>query len=268
MMARAGSLAWSAMVALSILVGLAYERANAPAVGAPPATQAQPTPPAAPQAILVFSKTAGFRHESIPAGIEAIKRLGDTGEFRVDATEDANAFTDDNLSRYAAVVFLNTTGDVLDEHQQRAFERFIRSGRGFVGVHAASDTEYDWPWYGHLVGAYFSGHPAIQPATIRVVDRQHASTRHLPEQWQRTDEWYNFRAPPAKDVSVLAVLDESSYEGGTMSGSHPIAWCHQFEGGRAWYTGGGHTVESYAEQQFMNHLLGGIRWAMKPDPQQ
>jgi type 1 glutamine amidotransferase len=138
-------------------------------------------------------------------------------------------------------------------------------------VHSATDTEYDWPWYGRLVGAYFSGHPKIQQATIRVSDQGHASTKHLEDNWQRTDEWYNFRSPPAstspdsKDMRILATLDESTYEGGTMNGNHPIAWCHEFDGGRAWYTACGHTIESYAEEAFLQHLLGGIVWAMTGD---
>ncbi|QXD15446.1 ThuA domain-containing protein [Rhodocaloribacter litoris] len=218
--------------------------------------------PAAPRfAVLVFSKTAGYRHASITDGIAAIRALGQAHGFAVEATEDAAAFTDSTLARFRVVVFLNTSEDVLDEAGQEAFERYIRAGGGFAGVHAASDTEYDWPFYGGLVGAYFAGHPAIQPATVVLADTTHPSTRGLPPRWTRTDEWYNFRSNPRGRVHVLAVLDEATYEGGTMGGDHPIAWCHAYEGGRAWYTAMGHTPESYAEPAFRQHLLGGILYA-------
>ena len=211
--------------------------------------------------VLVFSKTAGFRHDSIPAGIAVIRTLGQQNNFSVEDTEDASAFADEKLARYRVVVFLNTTGDVLDAGQQAAFERFIRSGGGFVGIHAATDTEYDWPWYGGLVGTYFRKHPVIQSATLNVVDPSHESTRHLPIKWKRTDEWYNFTRDLDADVTVLIRIDESSYRGGTMGADHPISWYHTYDGGRAWYTALGHTIESYSEPLFLQHLLGGINWA-------
>jgi len=211
--------------------------------------------------VLVFSRTAGFRHDSIPAGIRAIRELGAAHGFGVDATEDPGWFTAGRLGRYRAVVFLNTTGNVLDAGQQSAFESYIRGGGGFVGVHSASDTEYDWAFYGELVGAYFSAHPAVQRATIRVEDRTNPATAHLDATWERVDEWYNFRTNPRSTAHVLATLDESTYTGGTMGADHPIAWCREYAGGRAFYTAGGHTVESYGEPAFRAHLLGGIRWA-------
>jgi len=180
----------------------------------------------------------------------------------VTATEDPAYFQPDSLAKFAVVVFLNTSGDVLDALQQEAFRAYIQNGGGFVGVHAASDTEYDWSWYGDLVGAYFKNHPHIQEAVVRVVDRTHPSTKELPEAWTRTDEWYNFRENPrTKGVQVLAVLDETTYEGGEMGEDHPISWYHLYNGGRAWYTAMGHTKESYAEPLFRQHLLGGILWA-------
>ncbi|MFD5073383.1 ThuA domain-containing protein [Streptomyces sp. NPDC058371] len=212
--------------------------------------------------VLVFSRTAGFRHDSIPEGIAAVRELGSANGFAVDATEDAGAFTAKNLARYGAVVFLSTTGDVLDATQQTAFERYIKRGGGYVGVHAAADTEYDWAFYGGLAGAYFQSHPAIQPATVDVEDRGNPATGHLDPTWHRTDEWYNYRSNPRDHAHVLASLDESSYSGGTMSGDHPIAWCQTYQGGRAFYTGGGHTKESYSEAAFRQHLLGGIRYAV------
>ncbi|MEU9190479.1 ThuA domain-containing protein [Streptomyces sp. NPDC048484] len=222
----------------------------------------EPKGSAAGERVLVFSKTAGFRHDSIPEGIAAVKALGAENGFAVDATEDAGAFSTKTLARYDAVVFLSTTGDVLNQAQQKAFERYIGRGGGYVGIHAAADTEYDWEFYGGLAGAYFQSHPAIQPARIAVEDRAHPATSHLEESWNRTDEWYNYRSNPRDRAHVLASLDESSYSGGTMSGDHPIAWCQEYRGGRSFYTGTGHTKESYADPAFRQHLLGGIRWAV------
>ncbi|WP_328868877.1 ThuA domain-containing protein [Streptomyces sp. NBC_00287] len=211
--------------------------------------------------ILVFSRTAGFRHSSIDDGIAALRDLGTDNNFTVDATEDPQAFSTGNLGQYKAVVFLSTTGDVLGDAQQTAFEQYINGGGGYVGIHAAADTEYDWPFYEGLAGALFHSHPAIQSATVEVEDRAHDATAHLGTTWQRTDEWYNYRTNPRTTAHVLASLDESSYTGGNMSGDHPIAWCKDYQGGRAFYTGGGHTDESYGEPAFRRHLLGGIRWA-------
>jgi type 1 glutamine amidotransferase len=225
-----------------------------------PLVQKMGTPVAVETRILVFSKTAGFRHDSIPAAVAAITQLGKEHGFAVDWTEEATQFTDANLARYRAVVFLMTTGDVLDDLQQSAFERYIRAGNGYVGVHSASDTEYTWPWYGQLVGAYFKDHPAIQRATINLDVTDHISMRGLPQPWVCTDEWYNFRENPRAQVTVLATLDEASYTGGAM-GDHPIAWRHLFDGGRAWYTGAGHTAASYENAYFLRHILGGIQYA-------
>jgi type 1 glutamine amidotransferase len=211
--------------------------------------------------VLVFSKTAGFRHDSIATGIQAIKDLGAANNFTVTDTEDAGAFTTGNLAQYEVVVFLNTTGDVLNDSQQSAFESHIGSGKGFVGIHSAADTEYNWSFYGNLVGGYFDSHPAIQQANIKVENRAHPATAHLPQTWTRTDEWYNYKANPRSSARVLATLDESSYSGGNMGSDHPTAWCKTYGGGRSFYTGGGHTQGSYGEADFRAHLLGGIRYA-------
>src|SRR3954471_7113096 len=224
---------------------------------------------------LVFSKTAAFRHDSIPAGVAAIRRLGAQHHFAVDATEDAAAFTDANLARYDVVVWLSTTGDVLNDAQQSAFERYIRAGGGYAGIHAASDTEYDWAWYGGLVGAYFRDHPGsvnpqFQVATVKVLGRDTAATRPLPRRWQREEEWYNFRTNPRDTVRVLAEVDERTYDprgysipGGSpgMGRHHPISWCQPYDGGRAFYTAMGHKAEYYSEPLLLAHLLGGIRMA-------
>src|SRR5262249_23718574 len=206
-------------------------------------------------------------HDSIPDGVAAIQRLGADNGFGVDATEDPGAFTDANLGNYQAVVFLLTTGTVLQPDQKEAFQRFIEAGNGYVGVHSASDTEYDGAWYGQLRGAYFQDPPAIQPAEVDVPDHSHASTAALPDVWPRTDEWYNFRTNPRDNgVTVLATLDESTYSGGTMGDDHPIMWYHDFDGGRAWYTGMGHTRESYSEPLFVQSLLGAIQYATGDSP--
>jgi type 1 glutamine amidotransferase len=215
----------------------------------------------APYDVLVFSKTAGFRHDAIPTGIQAIRDLGAANNFTVTATEDANAFTTANLAQYEAVVFLSTTGDVLNASQQTAFESYVRGGGGYAGVHAAADTEYDWSFYGELVGAYFSSHPAIQPVTVRVQDRAHAATAHLPQAWSVTDELYNYRTNPRSTAKVLATLDESTYSGGTMGADHPITWCKTVSSGRSFYTGLGHQQAMYADSNFRRELLGGIRYA-------
>jgi cytochrome c len=203
--------------------------------------------------VLAFTRTTGFRHDSIPDALAAVQRLGEANGFTVDATEDPSTFTDATLANYAAVVFLLTTGDVLDPSGRAAFERYIRGGGGYVGVHSAADTEYDWAWYGDLMGAYFASHPEIQPASV-VVETDGSL-------WPRIDEWYNFRRDPRSSVDVLLRLDENSYGGGQMGEDHPIAWYHAFDGGRAWYTGMGHTRESYTEPAFLRHLLGGIQYA-------
>jgi type 1 glutamine amidotransferase len=211
--------------------------------------------------LLVFTRTTGFRHDAIPDAIAAVRRVAAESGLAVDATEDPAVFRDASLSSYRAVAFLLTTGDVLGDDEEKAFERWLAAGRGWVGVHSASDTEYDWPLYGELVGAYFAGHPAVQPATVHVQDRAHPATASLPEIWGRTDEWYDFRQNPRPRVHVLATVDEATYSGGSMGADHPIAWCREVAGGRSFYTAGGHTRESYAEPLFIAHLAGGIRWA-------
>ncbi|WP_318151975.1 ThuA domain-containing protein [Nocardioides hwasunensis] len=213
---------------------------------------------------LVFSKTAAFRHSNIGVATAAIQQLGADNNFTVTVTEDSTAFTDANLEQYEVVIFLSTTGDVLNDTQQAAFERYIQAGGGYAGIHAASDTEYSWPWYGNLVGSYFNNHPPGTPtATVKVEDPGHPSTKGIEPLWQRTDEWYNFRTNPRGKVHVLASMDESTYApgGGAMGAEHPIAWCQDFDGGRSWYTGMGHTEASFADTKFLGHILGGIQTA-------
>jgi len=212
--------------------------------------------------VLVFSKTKGYRHGSIGLGKTTIQNLGSEHNFAVDTTEDASKFTDENLKNYAAVVFLSTTGDVLDQQQQIAFERYIQAGGGYVGAHAATDTEYDWPWYGKLAGAYFSSHPAVQEARFVVTDKKHPSTKFLIDSvWMHKDELYNFKQINP-DIKVLITIDEKSYKGGTNGNYHPFSWYHAFDGGRAFYTSMGHTDETWKDNKFLKHLVGGIEYAI------
>ena len=213
--------------------------------------------------VLVFSKTEGFRHESIADGQKALLAMSKAKGFSIDTTEDAGIFKEKSLSKYNVIIFLHTTGNILDDAQQLEFNRWIQAGGGFVGIHAAADTEYEWPWFGQLVGGYFNGHPNnpnVRDATIQRIDKEHISSKMLPEQWQRKDEWYNYKNLNP-DMKVLLNLDESTYEGGTNGENHPIAWYHEFDGGRSWYTGLGHTKESFTEPLFLEHLWGGIDYA-------
>ncbi|SDK22954.1 cytochrome c [Catalinimonas alkaloidigena] len=217
-----------------------------------------------PNQVLVFSKTAGFYHASIPQGIALVQALGQEHDFGVDTTTNAANFTEENLKNYAAVVFMNTTGDVLNAEQQADFERYIQAGGGFVGVHSATDTEYDWPWYGKLVGAYFNGHPNnpnVQDGMVDVVDKNFEGMGNFPDRWEHADEFYNFKNINP-DIKPLLKMDESSYNGGTNGDDHPMAWYHEYDGGRAFYTNFGHTDETYAEPLYKEHFWGGLHWAM------
>lgn len=212
--------------------------------------------------LLVFTRTDGYRHESIPAAVAVVRELGRELGLAVRATEDPAEFRPTRLGgdRPVAVVFLNTIGDVLTGTGREGLVGYLREGGAFVGVHAAAATEPGWPYFRSLVGARFVRHPEIAPATLRVLDPDHPATAELDPVWQRTDEWYDFDAPPAGS-RVLLTLDEASYPGGGMGAEHPIAWCHEHDGARCFYTGGGHTIESYAEPAFRRHLRGGIGYA-------
>ncbi|MGB1561049.1 MAG: ThuA domain-containing protein [Sinimarinibacterium flocculans] len=239
--------------------------------------------------VLVFSRTAGFRHDSIETGVDTVRQLGAMHGFGVDHTEDPAAFSADNLAQYAAVLWLSTTGTVLDETQKAAFEQYVRSGGGYAGVHSASDTEYDWPFYAELVGAYFHSHPVfplgaeggpgVQPGDLHLEAPDHPAVAHLPVPWTISDEFYSFRTNPRGTVRVLLNIDEDSYdqdpnttnisggtfiigETGTMN-DHPMSWCHDRFEGRAWYTALGHSTALYADANFRRHLLNGILTAAR-----
>lgn len=221
--------------------------------------------------VLVFSKTAGWHHESIPAGVATIQRLGQLHDFSVFWTEDANrVMNDQELAKYQAVVFLLTTGDVLDAAQQAAFERYIRAGGGFVGVHSAADTEHGWPWYGRLVGRMFQAHPANQTATLVVQDGNFPGMDRFPRRFLFTEEWYQFGPPRSEGLKVLLTVDERTYQPATewggkpvapMGASHPISWYQRVDGGRSFYTALGHLPATYGDERFQHHLFGGIYWA-------
>ncbi len=211
--------------------------------------------------VLVFTKTEGYRHESIEVGVQTIIELGSKHNFEVTHTENAEVFLNKNLKQYNLVVFLNTSEDVLDENEQKAFKNYIKNGGSFMGIHAASDTELEWPWFGKLVGAYFLNHPEKCQATINRIDKKHQSTQHLSKHWIRYDEWYNFKAI-SENINVLLTLDESSYKGGENGDFHPIAWYQEFDGGKSFYTALGHTSESYLEPAFRQHILGGILYCL------
>jgi len=215
--------------------------------------------------VLVFSKTAGYRHkDAIQAGKKEIPLLGSKNKFGVDTTENADVFTTENLKQYSAVIFLCTTGNVLNEQQQQAFEQFIKNGGGYVGLHSAADTEYDWPWFGALNGAYFKSHPKQQEAIFNVVDGNNIATAHLPKIWKRFDELYNFKWI-GTDLNILITIDENSYTGGANGEHHPMAWYHEFDGGRGFYTALGHDNKSFEDPLYLQHILGGIKYVMGAD---
>jgi cytochrome c len=213
--------------------------------------------------VLVFSKTMGFRHASIPQGVLAIQQLGKQYEFQVDTTEDNKMFTEDNLKKYRLVIFNNTTGNVLQREQEIAFERFIQAGGGYIGIHSATDTEYDWAWYGGLSGGYFASHPGnpnVQEGKMMVVNKDHPATSFMDNEFIRKDEFYDFKKLNPS-VNVLIKVDEKSYKEGKMGDNHPMAWYHEYDGGRAFYTNWGHTSETFTEPLFLKHLWGGMIWA-------
>lgn len=214
--------------------------------------------------LLVFTLTKGYHHESIDVGKEAIMKLAARNGISVDTTTDASYFNEDSLKHYSAVIFFNTTGNVLNHIQQADFERYIQAGGGFVGIHSATDTEYEWPWYGKLVGGYFSGHPGdpnVRDGVATVaVETSHPAIIGLPETWKRTDEYYDFKNFN-EDVNVLITIDQTTYDYGDNT-SHPMSWYHDYDGGRSFYTNFGHTKESFSDKEYLDHLWGGISYAI------
>ena len=219
---------------------------------------------------LLFTKTAGWQHESIPAAVSAVTELSRLHDFEVVHTDDSEVFTAENLQRFDVVVFLLTTGDVLNERQQDAFQAFIRSGRGYVGVHSAADTEYDWSWYRGLVGRNFLIHPAVQSAKVDVLEAGFPGAEYMPARFLWTEEYYTYGPEHSDSLNYLLSVDETTYKAQAAWGEvdsegmgefHPVAWYQQYEGGRAFYTGLGHLPASYGNAMFLSHLYGGIYWA-------
>lgn len=210
--------------------------------------------------ILVFSKTNGFRHKSIPAGISMFEKIGREQHIKVDTTEDARIFNDKALGKYNAIVFLSTTGDLLNHAQQTSLQRYIQAGGGFMGVHGASGAEYNWPWYGKLVGARFESHPPeLQKGLVSLTERDHLATKGLPATWEPIEEWYNF-TELSSSIRVLGSVSEGSYQGGKHGDNHPIFWCQEFDGGKSFYTALGHTPETYSDPVFIRHIIGGLKF--------
>jgi type 1 glutamine amidotransferase len=217
--------------------------------------------------ILVFTRTTAYRHDSIPAGVRAFRVLGAEHGFTVVATEDPAELENGAAlaaGRYAAVVFLSTSGDVLTPAAREGLRAHCGVGGGFMGVHSAACSEENWPFYGDLLGARFARHPALQRGVLRIEDRDHPATSHLGTTWRFTDEWYDFAASARGTSRILASADESSYEGGGMGADHPLVWCHEHGGARVFYTALGHTPEAYEDPAFRAHLLGGLRHVMTP----
>jgi cytochrome c len=243
---------------------LAGAGALVPAAAAPAAPV--PAAPAAAAAkpgfrVLVFTKTAGERRPSIKAGVEAVRELGKQRGFAVEATDDASRFTGEVLQRFRAVIFLNTTGDVLNDAQQAAFERYFKEGGGFLGIHSAAETEPDWPFYQQILGTKATGLSSVQQATVKVADRVHPAGKVLPEYWKPTDAFYDFAGNVRGVSHVLATVDETTYSGGAMGADHPIVWCKDYKGGRSFYTGLGETSAQFQDGTFRGHLGGAIEWA-------
>ncbi|KAI5998736.1 ThuA-like domain-containing protein [Pisolithus albus] len=229
-----------------------------------------------PARALVYSATAGYRHDSIEASIDALRSRASSADLEFDFTEDKSLFTDEHLAKYDAIVFLNNSGIVLDDTGKAALQNYLNLGGNFVGIHCAADALRDTPFFGKQIGAYFDYHPPLQESVVDVVDNLHPSTAGLPARWRVLDEMYSFQSDPrAVGAKVLLAADESSYSdpGKRMfdhGRPHPTAWCQErgagvqqgCVAGRSWYTGLGHTVEIWSDELFLRHVLGGIMWAL------
>ncbi len=221
--------------------------------------------------VLVFSKTMGFRHNSISSGLKTMSDLAQERKWTLTATENADLFTAEFLKTFDVVVFLNPTGDVLNEQQQKNFEAFMSNGKGFVGIHAAADCEYDWAWYGQLNGAFFKIHPAAQKASVILENTEHHSM--VPFKGMATyntfDEWYSFKENPRAKVNVLARLDETSLNEASQKddkwkmGDHPLIWYQETAAYRSFYTGFGHTPEAFEDPKIKAHIGNAVDWVAK-----
>ena len=219
---------------------------------------------------LLITKTAGWHHESINDGVAAIKELANRNYFDVQWHQDAITINDKYLENFQVLIFLSTTGDIFKEEEQKAIEKFIQSGKGYVGIHAASDTEYDWPWYTKLVGRMFNIHPVIQTAKLQVTANKFPGLQGFSNDVLWTDEWYEFKPETTTGLNDILAVDESTYnpnvqwgekKGKGMGNFHPVSWYHNYDGGRSFYTALGHLPAIYTNQAFLNHIYAGIFWA-------
>ena len=230
---------------------------------------------------LLITETAGWHHESISNGIFALNELAEVHNFELIRQQNAVKITEESLKNIDVVIFLSTTANIFEEDEQKAFEKYIQSGKGYVGIHAASDTEYDWAWYTKLVGRMFHIHPAQQTAKLNIINHNFPGLEHFPKSLLWTDEWYEFSEEKVNDLNYLISVDESTFNpvvtwtnagtdkngnkidviGKGMGKFHPISWYHEFDGGRSFYTALGHIEKVYENQWFLEHLYGGIYYA-------
>jgi uncharacterized protein len=220
--------------------------------------------------VLLFTRTNGWHHESIKDGVDAVRALAEKHDFVAEWQENPDWFNDEQLKNYDAIIFLNTTGDILNASQQLAMEKFIKSGKGFVGIHSASDTEYDWEWYTKLVGRMFKIHPKNQTAYLKILSRRFPGLEDMHDRQMWTDEWYEFGEEKQKGLNYIISVDESTYDpnvqwgdkiGKPMGDLHPIAWYHEYDGGRSFYSALGHLPAVFHDAKYLTHLYGGIYWA-------
>jgi type 1 glutamine amidotransferase len=220
--------------------------------------------------VLLFTMTQGFHHQSQLEGVAAMREMGKKHFFNVDWQEDPSVFNDENLKKFQVIIFLSTTGDLFKPEQKAAMERFIKSGKGFVGIHSASDTEYSWEWYTKLVGHSFHIHPTIQTAELQVLDRKFPGLERMPDRLLWTEEWYEFGPENTKGLNYILAVDEKTFDpkvnwgskkGEGMGKFHPVAWYHNYDGGRSFYTALGHTPAHYSDSFYLEHVYGGIYWA-------
>ncbi|GAB5561041.1 MAG: ThuA domain-containing protein [Synoicihabitans sp.] len=222
---------------------------------------------------LLVTKTDGWHHDSGSAGVVALQELAQLHDFEIFWSNDMGRVMNDKwLADYDVVIFLLTTGDILNKEQQGALERFVQSGKGFVGIHSAADTEYEWDWYTKMVGHMFHIHPAVQTASLEVMDPNFPGMDRFAKRFIFTDEWYEFDAPRSKNLRYLLELDSDTFEPAANWGSkksqdgiefRPVAWAHEYDGGRAFYTALGHMASTYKDADFLHHVYGGIFWAAK-----
>ncbi len=221
-------------------------------------TPTSPTPTTSVR-VLMLTATAGFRHDSITAARQVMSTLGIGNSFTVTATEDVSSITASSLASHQVLMVALTSGELpFSAAQKTAILSFVEDGGGFIGVHSATDTLYEWPDYGRLIGAYFLEHPWTQPGTVIVESQAHPATAGLGDRFAIREEFYTFRENPRPRVQVLLRLDAASV---AAAGDYPLAWAHAFGRGRVYYNALGHFDETWRDPRFQRQLAGAIRWA-------